>query len=361
VVAQALARQATIESETYATLNALGVSRRQLAVLGMTATFAVAVMGAIGGIALAFALSPLTPVGEARLADPSAGFAFDAYVLLPGAAAAVVVVLALGVWPAIRAARSSRLAETAYPAHPSRIVALLARAGAPPSALIGTRRALERGRGRDAVPVGPALLGSILAVTALCARNPAQQVCQLRAVISAGGDVLVRAVPGPQGQAALGRLARAYPSEVNFPVPPTNLVNFGQAVNFPILFGLALALFGVATLVHVLVVSVTRRRREAGLLKALGFLRRQVALAVSWQTTIIAAAGIVAGVPVGIAVGRLAWQAFAVGLGVVPVPVVTAWVIAAVAAGTVLTANVLAAGPALAASRSRPGSLLRTE
>jgi hypothetical protein len=32
-----------------------------------------------------------------------------------------------------------------------------------------------------------------------------------------------------------------------------------------------------------------------------------------------------------------------------------------VAAGTVLTANVLAAGPALAASRSRPGSLLRTE
>jgi hypothetical protein len=169
VVAQALARQATIESETYATLNALGVSRRQLAVLGMTATFAVAVMGAIGGIALAFALSPLTPVGEARLADPSAGFAFDAYVLLPGAAAAVVVVLALGVWPAIRAARSSRLAETAYPAHPSRIVALLARAGAPPSALIGTRRALERGRGRDAVPVGPALLGSILAVTALCA------------------------------------------------------------------------------------------------------------------------------------------------------------------------------------------------
>jgi ABC-type antimicrobial peptide transport system permease subunit len=117
----------------------------------------------------------------------------------------------------------------------------------------------------------------------------------------------------------------------------------------------------VATLVHVLVVSVTRRRREAGLLKALGFLRRQVALAVSWQTTIIAAAGIVAGVPVGIAVGRLAWQAFAVGLGVVPVPVVTAWVIAAVAAGTVLTANVLAVGPALAASRSRPGSLLRTE
>ena len=45
MVAQALARQATIESETYATLNALGVSRRQLAVLGMTATFAVAVTG----------------------------------------------------------------------------------------------------------------------------------------------------------------------------------------------------------------------------------------------------------------------------------------------------------------------------
>jgi ABC-type lipoprotein release transport system permease subunit len=525
VVAQALARQAAVEAEPYPTLSALGVTRRQLVVLCMTTTLVIAVGGVIGGVAIAFGLSPLTPVGEARLADPSTGFAFDASALLPGALAAIIVVLALGLWPAIRTARTHRPAQTSQVARPSRIVSLLASAGAPASALIGVRHALQRGRGRTAVPVGSALVGSILAVTALCAtavfgaslthltstpalygqsydlqlspdsntasaqlgrwrsvlerdraisgisfgisgsvsingrnvaaiagqrlrgqlplttikgrlpgasdeialgaatlrqagahigslvrvtvpgpkggtrtsayrvvgtivfppglgtgglgrgasftlggllgaqcaRAPAQSACQLRAVISAGGGLLVRAVPGPAGQAALTRLARAYPSEVSFPVPPTSLVNFGEAVNFPFIFGVLLVLFGTATLVHVLVVSVATRRREAGLLKTLGFIRRQVAFAVLWQTTTVALAGIVVGVPAGIAVGRLVWRIFAGNLGVLPVPVVTAWAIAAVAFGAILIANVLAVGPALVASRSRPASLLKAE
>jgi ABC-type antimicrobial peptide transport system permease subunit len=175
------------------------------------------------------------------------------------------------------------------------------------------------------------------------------------------GAFLVRAAPGPQGPAALSALARAWPIEVSYPVPPTNLVNFGEAVNFPLLFGLILIVFGMATLLHVLVVSVARRRREAGLLKALGFVRRQVAFSVSWQTTTVALVGIIIRVPAGIVVGRLIWRAFAVNLGVLPVTVVIAWVVAAVAAGTLVVANVLAIGPALVASRSRPASLLRSE
>jgi len=523
VVAQALARQAAIEAGPNPTLSALGASRRQLAAVGLTTVLVLAVVGVVGGVALACLLSPLTPLGEARLADPSPGFTFDAFVLLPGASAAVIVVLALGLGPAIRATRTRRPADTAL-ARPSRIVALLAGAGAPPSVLIGVRRALERGRGSAAVPTAPALLGSILAVTALCvtvvfgaslthltatptlygqpfelwfapkgpasptqvsqlltslerdraisditvkaeeevsingqaveslagqslrgqllfittggrlpdtadelalgattlrqlgahigslvrvtapgpsgqsrtsaykvvgttvfapdfdaaglgtgavftlpgllgtqcAPGPAQKACQIRAV-SAGGSFLVRATPGPQGLAALTRLARAYPSEVNFPATPANLVNFGEAVNFPLIFGVLLSLFAAVTLVHLLLVSVARRRREAGLLKVLGFVRRQVAFAMSWQTTTIALAGIVIGVPAGIAIGRLLWRSLASNLGIVPVPVVIIPAIAAVAFGTVLIANVLAIGPALAASRSRPASLLRTE
>ena len=114
---------------------------------------------------------------------------------------------------------------------------------------------------------------------------------------------------------------------MNFPRPPTDLVNFGEAVNFPLLFGLIVVLFGVATLLHMLVSSLNRRRREMGLLKSLGFVRRQIALSVSWQTTTVAAIGIVLGVPLGIAAGRLVWDAFASNLGVVAVPVVTAWVV----------------------------------
>ena len=168
-------------------------------------------------------------------------------------------------------------------------------------------------------------------------------------------------MPGPQGRAAEATLAREYPSAVSFPAPPTNLVNFGEAVNFPLLFGAILILFGAATLLHVLVVSVVRRRRELGLLKALGFVRRQVAFSVSWQTTTVALVGIVIGVPAGIAIGRSVWQAFANNLGILPASVVLAWVTVAVALGTVLIANLLAIGPAFVASRSRPASLLRAE
>jgi hypothetical protein len=204
-------------------------------------------------------------------------------------------------------------------------------------------------------------LPGMLALAGRCPDGPNQQACLVKSVISAGGAFLVRAVPGSQGRIALTRLNREYPSDVNFPAPPTNLVNFGEAVNFPLIFGAILILFGAATLLHVLVVSVTRRRREVGLLKALGFVRRQVALSVGWQTTTIALVGIVIGVPVGIAVGRGVWGVFAHSLGVLSVTKVTAWVIVVVAAATIVVANVLAIGPAVVASRSKPASLLRSE
>jgi ABC-type lipoprotein release transport system permease subunit len=523
VVAQALARQATVESDTFAALAALGVSRRQLIMQGMARTLAVGAVGVVGGVALAYLLSPLTPVGEARLADPTPGFSFDALTLLAGSLAAIVVVLTLGLWPAVRAARIRRGEDSVRVTRSSRTVAVLTSAGASPSALIGVRHALERGRGRSSVPVGSALLGSILAVTALCAtvvfggslthltttpalygqpfnvwfgintsgaedqanhmlssiqhqrsvtditagvsgdvtingrtvsalggqairgrllltttdgRLPragdevslgrttlrqvgahvgsqvrvtitkpqggsrtstyrvvgvtsfppdfgtgglgtgavfsfaglsgstcppgrAQSACLVRTVFAYGGAFLVRTAPGAAGQATVSRLARAYPDEVTYPQTPTNLVNFGEAVNFPLILGLVLIIFGVATLLHVLVVSVTRRRREVGLLKALGFVRRQIGFTLSWQTTTVALIGIVIGVPAGIAIGRLVWRLFADNLGVVPVPVVAGWVLAAVALGTLVVANLLAIGPALAAARTRPAALLR--
>jgi len=123
-----------------------------------------------------------------------------------------------------------------------------------------------------------------------------------------------------------------------------------------------LVVFGAATLVHLLVVSVARRRRETGLLKALGFVNGQVGAAVCWQATTVAGVGILVGVPLGVAVGQEVWRAFATNLGVVPVPTVPAWVIAVLAVGVLLVANLLAIAPALAAARSKSaGQLLRTQ
>jgi ABC-type antimicrobial peptide transport system permease subunit len=221
--------------------------------------------------------------------------------------------------------------------------------------------------GRASLNAGTGGLGSGAVMTirafvsAQCPPAPRQSACQH--VVRGGIPfvVLVSTAPGPAGRAALARHIHRYPGLVSRPAKPASLINFGQAVNFPLLFGLALSLFGAATMVHLLLVSVARRRRETGLLKALGFVRRQVAAAVGWQATAVALAGIAVGTPVGIAAGRVIWRAFATNFGVVPVPVVQPLLVAALAAGVLAAANVLAVAPAAMAARSHPAQLLRTE
>ncbi len=523
IAGQAVARQAIVSSDNFPTLAALGTRPRQLAAVGITRTAVIGVAGGVVSVVLAAALSPLTPVGEARIADPSPGFSLDPLVLPLGALGVVVAVVALGLWPAIRAARPTGSDAAPPPARPSHVVAALARAGAPPAAVIGVRHALERGRGRGAVPVGTALLGTALALTALCgtavfgaslshlastpnlygdeyqvwfngggsavrqvnllprlqhdsavrritlgvsseyqvngvnvagvAGTPIEGAMLVTAIdghlpagdgqialghttmrqvgarigstvrvavpVASGGTrtaafrvvgtssfppdfpggglgrgavltiggledascpvgpgrsacraaleqtlnfvLLVGTSPGPSGRAAVARYIADYPGLAALPQTPADLVNFGQAVNFPLILGVALGVFGAATLLHLLVVNVTRRRREMGLLKALGFVPRQLGATVCWQATTIAVVGTVIGVPVGIAAGHVVWRAFASNLGFVAVPFVTAWVIVVLGLGALVLANVFALGPALAAGRGSAGALLRTE
>jgi hypothetical protein len=174
-------------------------------------------------------------------------------------------------------------------------------------------------------------------------------------------SVLVHAVPGPSGAAALARYTGKYRDFVAGQEQPTDLINFGESISFPLLFGVALSLFGAATLVHLLLVSVQRRRAEAGLLKVLGFVRRQVAAVISWQATAIILVGVVAGVPLGIAAGKVAWRLFATNFGVVPVAVVQAVPLVLLATAVLAATNLLAILLALRAARSHPADLLRAE
>jgi hypothetical protein len=84
VIAQGLVRQSAIEEADRRTLRALGVGGCRLFLVGMARTLFIAVVGTGGAVALAFLLSPLTPVGEARLAEVSNGFAFDGLAFLLG-------------------------------------------------------------------------------------------------------------------------------------------------------------------------------------------------------------------------------------------------------------------------------------
>ena len=168
-----------------------------------------------------------------------------------------------------------------------------------------------------------------------------------------GGGLLVGVVPGPAGRSVVVHYLRILGFAADRGSVPASLINFGQAVDFPFIFGVMLAAFGVATLLHLLVVSVARRRRDVGLLKVVGFVNRQVAATVGWQASALGVVGIVVGVPVGIALGEVVWRSFASALGAVPVAVVPAWTVVIVALGVLIVANLVAVGPALAATRSR--------
>ncbi|HXT91872.1 MAG TPA: FtsX-like permease family protein [Trebonia sp.] len=173
--------------------------------------------------------------------------------------------------------------------------------------------------------------------------------------------VLVHAISGPAGTTALVHHAQHNQGNVSTPTVPSALVSFGESANFPLLVAIVVAVCGLATLAHLLAVSVSRRRKESGLLKSLGLIRAQVAAIVFWQAGTVAVVGVAVGIPVGLAVGRVIWTTFAANLGVVPVAIIPGWLIAAIAAGFVATSLVIAVLPAVATARTRTSQMLRTE
>ena len=92
--------------------------------------------------------------------------------LAAGFAAIVVLLLARVAWPAWRQASARLSAEhgaARMPGRRPRAADWLARSGAPVTAVTGVRLALDPGRGRGAVPVRSALLGTALSATAVAA------------------------------------------------------------------------------------------------------------------------------------------------------------------------------------------------
>ena len=116
---------------------------------------------------------------------------------------------------------------------------------------------------------------------------------------------------------------------------------------------------GLAVL-HALVTTARVRRHDLAVLRTLGFQRRQLGRTLAWQATAIGAAGLVVGVPLGVVVGRLVWQAVAGGIGVVETPVVPLVAIAVVVAAVLLVLNLAAVLPGRSARRVSPAVVLRS-
>lgn len=173
---------------------------------------------------------------------------------------------------------------------------------------------------------------------------------------------LARFRPGTDPSAAFAVMRSALE-----PVPtrdaerPHDLVEVTRVHSLPSLLSLVLAGLAAAVLAHTILSSVRLRRRDLAVLKSLGFVRRQVSVAVLWQASALTLTALIAAVPLGLAAGRWSWTVFASRLGVVSEPVAPILALALIVPLTIVVANALAAVPALVAARTPSAAILRTE
>ncbi|HUL27293.1 MAG TPA: ABC transporter permease [Streptosporangiaceae bacterium] len=181
--------------------------------------------------------------------------------------------------------------------------------------------------------------------------------------------VAIDMAPGASSKALVARISDANPGGTpggTYRLPQNRIqgaaiVDAARMGSQPLALALAATAGAVLSLALALLASVRRRRRELALLKTLGLTRRQVMAAVAWQASVILVIAALAGVPLGVAAGHWAWDAFATSLGAVPVTVVP---VPALLAGffiLLVAGNLLAAGPGAVAARTPPAAVLRAE
>jgi hypothetical protein len=162
LVAQAFARRVQNDADSFPTLRAMGMSRRQFVVSEAITVATVAGLGSLLAIGLAILFSPYMPIGIARQAEVHRGYAVDPLVLLAGAA---VIIVSMSVWGSFVAWRAAgpdpRAGRTG---RASRLAQWLARTGAPQSATIGATLAFESGRGVRKVSAGTTVFSAVVAL-----------------------------------------------------------------------------------------------------------------------------------------------------------------------------------------------------
>ena len=104
VIGQVAARLLAAGSADNPTLAALGATRAQLMGGRLAEVSVAAAVGAAAAAGVAVAVSPLMPVGTARVAEPDPGISADMPVLLVGSIAVFGLLVAQAAWPAWRLA-----------------------------------------------------------------------------------------------------------------------------------------------------------------------------------------------------------------------------------------------------------------
>ncbi|MGO8887766.1 MAG: FtsX-like permease family protein [Streptosporangiaceae bacterium] len=180
---------------------------------------------------------------------------------------------------------------------------------------------------------------------------PARGLASLRRIANAGNEAFAAVPDGNADGASVDVVPVQYPAEIE---------NYRSMGVTPDLLATGLAA-GAVALGLTLTASVRRRRRDLALLQALGFTQRQLAACVAWQSTVAVAIGVIAGIPLGIALGRWLWILFAHEIYAVPEATVPTLPLACIGLGALVLANLVAVLPGRVAARAPAALVLRAE
>ncbi|MCU1360016.1 MAG: hypothetical protein JWN99_1305 [Ilumatobacteraceae bacterium] len=179
--------------------------------------------------------------------------------------------------------------------------------------------------------------------------------------------IIVRYRPGTDPAAELAHLKQTTAPLAGFAgldvlavQRPAEIVHAADIGNAPRILAVGLALAAFISLVLGLITSVRSRVRDLSLLRALGFSHRQLAAAVWWHATAIISVGLVAGIPLGVVIGRFAWTQFSDQMNVVARPDVPVGALFVIGIGALLLVNLIAIVPARHAQRVSPARVLRS-
>jgi hypothetical protein len=176
--------------------------------------------------------------------------------------------------------------------------------------------------------------------------------------------MLIRIRPGADVAAAEARLSHVggdgtYDTAVA--LRPVSVIDLGRLKSLPLALAIFFGLLAVATVAHALVTTVRRRRHDLAILRSLGFTRGESRVAIAWQATLLGFAGALVGAPLGVLAGQRFWRALANAFPLVYATPLALIALILVIPLALVVANLLAVGPAHAATRISPAAALRVE
>ncbi len=166
LIGQSVARYTSATVSDLQVLQAVGMTPRQAVASATGPPLLAALAGSTVGVAAAIVASAWMPIGAASYNEPQPGISADWLILGPGWLLAPVLVAAGSAAAAALTISARRRQDVT---RGSAVARAAAAAGLGVPVVVGTRFALEPGRGRAAVPVRPALLGAVAGVLGVLA------------------------------------------------------------------------------------------------------------------------------------------------------------------------------------------------